>query len=442
MTLAELKNKRIAILGLGVNNRKLADYLRRNSINFEVFENWQKPEKLSQKLDGFEILFRTPGLPFMSEPVQRVLARGAAVYSQTKLFFDLCPARLIGVTGTKGKGTTATLIGKLLGAASRKVWLAGNIGTDPFDFLDQLSEQDWVVLELSSFQLQDLHKSPHIAVVLQITSEHLDHHKDLQEYINAKKPIVAHQTAGDFAVLNYDNAVTRGFAPLTPGSKIWNSTQNEVKPGCFLREEKVVLNWADRTLEIMPAAESKLIGAFNLENITAAIAAAAAAGVADPGLIREVVSEFRGLPHRLEYVGEINGIKFYDDSFSTTPETAAAALGAFPGPLILIAGGSEKKSEYAPLGRAIAHGLVKALLPIGRTGGRIAKAAREQGYQGRIVDKNLPDMLAIVKEANALARPGDTVLLSPGAASFDMFANYVQRGELFQKFVNRLRTGV
>ncbi len=437
------------ILGLGVNHRQLAGFFKRKSVAFEVIDNWQKPTELQGKLEGFEVVFRTPGLPYNSPAIQQALAKGTKIYSQTKLFFDLCPAKIIGVTGTKGKGTTATLIYRILDAALRpsasggrdqdsKVYLAGNIGKDPFEFLDELKPADLVVLELSSFQLQDLHKSPHVAVVLKITPEHLDHHQSLEEYIGAKKPIVKYQNEQDFAILNYDNEVTSNFAELTKAKIIWNSVDQEVKLGCFRRGEKVVLNWQNQDIEIIDTSEVKLLGRFNLENITAAIAASAAVGVADKELIRKAVSEFRGLPHRLEFVREVKGVKFYNDSFSTTPETAIAAISAFSSPLILIVGGSDKNADYADLARAIADSKIKALIPIGTTGPKVANFARKAGFAGRIIAVKPSSMETIVLEANSIAESGDVVLLSPASASFDMFKNYKHRGEMFKKFVTRL----
>lgn len=448
MTLSELKNKKIAILGLGVNNRKLVDYLRAKQVKFDVIDGWQKAEELVGKLDDYQVIFRTPGLSLSSLALRQAASKGAMIWSQTKLFFDLCPCPIIGVTGTKGKGTTATLISQILEAAAlrqaqgSKAYLAGNIGRDPFEFLDLIKPQDWVVLELSSFQLQDLHRSPHIAVVLRITPEHLDYHENLQEYIDAKKTILKFQTAADFKVLNYDSEVTRDFAKFSPAKVFWTSLMQEVKPGCFVSGEKIMLNSDSESREIMSASEVGLVGKFNLENITAGIAASGAAGVDDAEVIRKAVRAFRGLPHRLELAAEIQGVKFYDDSCSTTPETAEAAISAFAEPLILIVGGSEKKSDYSGLAEAIAKGRIKALIPIGITGPVIAKLSRAAGFDGRILDVNLENMESIVAEANKFAEPGEVVLLSPASASFDMFANYQQRGELFQKYVNKLTTHV
>lgn len=438
MTLDELRGKQIAVLGLGENHKHLVRYFDKHKIRYTLIDKWQSD--LDLDVLGFEVVFRTPGLRFNSKPIQEAASRGAQIYSQTKLFFDLCPAKIIGVSGTKGKGTTATLISKILEAAvprqarDSKVYLAGNIGRDPFEFLDELVASDWVVLELSSFQLQDLHRSPHVAVMLKITPEHLDYHKDFEEYLAAKKSIVKFQSEKDYAVLNYDSEVTRELARETRAQIFWNSITQEVKPGCFVRGENIVLDDAP----IMKVSEVGLIGMFNLENVTAAIAAAAAAGVRDQDAISRAVSEFRGLPHRLEFAAEIKGVRYYDDSFSTTPQTAMAALSVFTEPIILIAGGSEKNADYTELAETIAQKKVKSLLAIGITGPKIASAARKAGFVGKIYDTGLTDMEKIAAKADEITDPGDIVLLSPASASFDMFVNYKQRGELFKKFVNKL----
>jgi len=440
MKLQDLKNKKIVVLGMGINHEKLASHLRKHQIQFDTIEQWKNPDELVTKLEKYQVVFRTPGLPFLSEAVQRVIRRGGRVTSQTQLFFGLCPAPIIGVTGTKGKGTTATLLSKILERGSgRKIWLAGNIGLDPFDFLEKLRPEDLVVLELSSFQLQDMSRSPHVAVVLKITPEHLDHHRDFREYVLAKENIVKHQKNTDFAVVNYDSEVTREFAKFSLGKIFWNSTEEPVKPGCFIRSEKIILADEKREIEVMQTGEVRLLGRFNLENVTAAIAAAAAVGVSDPVVIREVVSGFEGLPHRLEFVRSVGNVKFYNDSFATTPETTMAALSAFSEPTVLIVGGSEKNADYTQLGSTIAGSKVAALLPIGKTGPRIAESARRAGYRGKILDRAFGNMEEIVVVANEVARPGDVVLLSPASASLDMFSNYKHRGELFKKFVSRLK---
>lgn len=438
MNLSDLVNKKIAILGEGTNHQNLIKYLKNNRVKFTVIKAWRKPSDLSRKVLDFDLLFRSPGLPLLSEPIERAREKNITIYSQTKLFFDLCPAQIIGVTGTKGKGTTASLIANILKNAGHTVWLAGNIGQDPFAFLDEIKPEDWVVLELSSFQLQDLHKSPHISVVLNITSEHLDHHKDFAEYLGAKQQMVRYQSGKDMVVLNYDHEVSRNFAHLSPAQVIWDSLETEVNPGCFVKDGEIILSSQKQRESILKVSEVGLVGWFNLENVTAAIAATGATGLASGRVIKKTIQAFKGLPHRLEFVAEIRGVKYYNDSASTTPETAMAAISAFNFPIILIAGGSEKKSDYLPLAKKIVSSPVKALISIGITGPVIAQLARREGFVGKILDQRFANMEQIVKSAEEIAKEGDLVLFSPAAASFDMFANYKQRGKLFCKFVRRL----
>ncbi len=435
MTLDDLQGKKIALLGLGVNHQYLAEFFKRQRIGFQVFQNWSSFDELLGKLDDFDVVFRTPGLPYLAKPIQQARENGVIIYSQTKLFFDLCPGKIAGITGTKGKGTTASLLSKILEAGNQRAWLGGNIGTDPFAFLDKVQKDDWVVLELSSFQLQDLHHSPTLAVVLKITPEHLDHHHTFAEYVDAKSAIVRFQKKGDFAVLNYDNEVCQKLSQLTSGTVWWNSIVQEVKPGCFVKDQDIYLS---EHKVLMPISEVKLLGRFNLENVTAAATAAIAVGMTDTRAIRKAVSEFSGLPHRLEFVREIRGVQFFNDSFSTTPETAIAAISAFSKPLILIIGGSEKKADYQGLTDAIIKQKIKAFLAIGVTGSKIAKAASAKGFQGQIIEKKFSDMEEIIIAANQVAKAGDIVLLSPGSASFDLFKNYKDRGEQFRKAVNNL----
>src|SRR3989344_2025116 len=291
------KGKKIAVVGLSVEGLDSTRFFAREGALVTCLDRRTKVELGStydeltglgvsfelgdwylSHLDKFDLIVRTAGISprEFSEYKDKLT-------SQTKLFFDLCEAPIIGVTGTKGKGTTSSLIFKILEAAAlrqahgRKVYLAGNIGRDPFEFIDKLTPNDFVILELSSFQLQDLHKSPHIAVVLKITPEHLDHHQDLAEYIEAKTSIVRFQSASDFAVLSYDSESTRTFAGKTKARIVWNSIKQEVKPGCYATDRKIFLNGEI----VAKTAEVALLGRFNLENVTAAIAAAAAAGVTD-----------------------------------------------------------------------------------------------------------------------------------------------------------------
>jgi len=348
-------NKNIAILGLGEEGLDLFTWLNNNSQNCQITVFDQKPAKDIKKLKGisyslgknyldrgltnFDIIFRSPGIHRLHPAIIKAEAQGVVISSSTKLFFDLCPCPIIGVTGTKGKGTTTTLIGKILQDSDKTCYIAGNIGKPTLELLPQLKTSDLVCLELSSFQLQDLHKSPHIAVVLNITSEHLDIHQTTQEYQQAKANIVKHQAKKDLAVINLDYPVSKSFAKKTQAQIYWFSRQQKTN-GSYVKDKNIYLN---KTL-IGESDKLLLRGQHNWENITAAITAAKLTG-ASLAAIKQAVFNFKGLEHRLELVGEINDIKFYNDSFSTTPETAIAALKSFAEPTIMILGGSDKGSD-------------------------------------------------------------------------------------------------
>ena len=315
MNLQILQKKKIAVVGLGVNNRKMSEYFSNHGINFEVIDGWKNPDELIGKLDRFDIIFRTPGLPFLSKAILQANRAGVEISSQTELFFSLCPAKIIGVTGTKGKGTSAALLAKIFTESNQLFFLAGNIGRDPFEFLDELSFEHLVIMELSSFQLQDLEISPHVAVVLNITADHLDHHQTKDEYLRSKGPILSYQNNKDFAIL--DKRLPDSFKNLGQGKKIFFDPKEA------------------------SGYKTKLLGKHNLENIAAAVEVAKLFKV-NPELIKQAVAAFMPLPHRLSYVRKYNDITYIDDSYSTNPDATMAAIDSFDGNIVLILGGMDK----------------------------------------------------------------------------------------------------
>jgi UDP-N-acetylmuramoylalanine--D-glutamate ligase len=464
----KILSQHIGILGLGDENIALVNYLikagadnitvcdqsgreelqaniskistQRNNINFRLGESYL------DKLENFDIIFRSPGLPYLNEKIQDAKNRGVIVSSAIKLFFDLSPSPIIGVTGTKGKGTTSTLISEILKCSDklqktnieRKIFLAGNIGNSPLEFLDNLTSRDIVILELSSFQLQDMDISPHVAVVLDVKSDHLNYHKNQQEYISSKENIVKHQNPDDIAIINFDYATSQNFAKLTQAKKYWFSRKSKVDDGAYVLNGEVYLNISDETHLIAKASEITLRGNHNLENICASITAARLVG-ADIDSIQKTIKSFPGLEHRLEFIKEKNNIKFYNDSFSTTPDTAIAAIKSFTEPIILIAGGSEKNADYSELAKTIIDSNVKTAILIGQTGPRITKEIRNLKIENRrmkIIDtcKNINEVICAVKTE---MKDGDVVLLSPASASFDWFRSYKDRGVQFKRAVEK-----
>src|SRR3989344_9483263 len=478
------KSKKIAVIGVGVEGKSSAKWLRKHGAKVTLLD--QKDNKNYLKnLDQYDIIVRSAGVK--RSVIEQVLPKGskAIITSQTKLFFDRCPSKIIGVTGTKGKGTTATLIYEMLKKDLLDAYLGGNIGKPPLDFLDTLSNQSIVVLELSSFQLQDIQKSPHIAVLLMITSEHLDYHADTNEYVHAKQNLIRFQTKKDFSVINKDYPASRGSDIHTEATVFWVSREGEVENGCFVKDGKIVIRSALRSLrqfgdssnssldqgfslaraklskhdsenslfksaphakapralfneKIIKIKDILLPGRHNLENACAAVMAALCASVSKQS-ITLVLKTFQGLPHRLELAGEINGVRYYDDSFSTTPETAIAAIEAFREPEVLILGGSSKNSDFTKLGEVIYKAKnIRAIIGIGVEWERIKSAFSNQHLAFRIVE-GCSSMKEIVRVASDMVKEGDVVLLSPACASFDMFKNYKDRGEQFKKEVNRLK---
>lgn len=460
MRFEELKKKKVAIIGLGIEGISTAEYFLKHNISFSILDEKSEEELLkvgnewermitklkeknvplflgqmitSVRLQQFDVIVRSPGISLHKNYLQK-LPLITVLTSHTKLFFDNCPSKVIGVTGTKGKGTTSSLIYEMLKEAGLDAYLGGNIGKPPLDFLDILTTQSVVVLELSSFQLQDMQKSPHISVMLMVTSEHLDYHKNTAEYVDAKRNIVRFQTGDDMAILNMDYSSTVKSAEKTSAKVAWVSRYKEVATGCFVRNNKVILRSNGQETEVINIADILLPGAHNLENICAATMAAYFGGVSIPD-IAFVLKTFKGLEHRLELVKEMNGVKYYDDSFSTVPETAIAAISAFTAPEILILGGSSKNSDFTELGKIISQTPnIKAIIGIGVEWRRIKQRITIQDLKCKIIE-GLTTMEEIVTTAHALAESGDVVLLSPACASFDMFKNYKDRGNQFKKWV-------
>ena len=427
-------NNKIAILGLGEEGKDLLAFIKKNSrhSSIKVFDKIK-----TVNLENFDLIFRSPGFHRLSPMLKKAEKAGVKISSATKLFFELCPAKIIGVTGTKGKGTTSTLISQILKESSKKVYLAGNIGHSPLKLLGRLKPSDWVVLELSSFQLQDLNLSPKIAVGLNITSEHLDVHRSTAEYRKAKQNILAWQKSNDRAVLNADYPLTRSWQKLTKATTYWFSRQHKVK-GSYVAKGKIYLHLKAKPIQVGSADKLQLRGEHNRENVTAAITASALAG-AKVTAIKRAVFAFKGLEHRLELVRKVGGVNWYNDSFSTTPETAMAAIGSFSEPMTIILGGSEKGSNYRGLGRLIVKSRnLQTIILIGKTAGKIESAIKNAGkFNGKII-KGLRSMTAIVKMADKQSLPGGVVVLSPAAASFDMFKNYKDRGNQFKTAVKKL----
>jgi len=430
----------IAIVGFGAEGRATYDFFAGqgghtlticdNNTSVEVPAGAQGAlgEAYLDNLDRFDLIVRSagikPGLILGKNP-----GVAGKMTTHVEEFFKACPTRnIIGVTGTKGKGTTSTLITNMLEANGQQVRLGGNIGVPPLTFLGELAPESWVVLELSSFQLIDLHHSPHIAVCLMVVPEHLDWHSSLNEYLDAKEHLFVHQTVDDLAIYNAENEASYRIASAGMGQTVPFMTP----PGAAVQHDVITID----DQGIIAVGDLKLLGKHNWQNACAAVTAVWRAGFTDPEPLRKVLSEFSGLEHRLEFVRELNGVRYYDDSFGTTPETAMVAIEAFAQPKILILGGSDKGASYDELAATVADTTVRQVLLIGDQAERIRLALEAAGFTDYNPGGN--SMGEIVQNARQLAQPGDVVLLSTGCASFGMFHNYKDRGDQFKQAVSAL----
>lgn len=430
---------KIAILGFGMQGRSAYEYWRQgnNATICDAKETLELPEGASSSLgsgylanlDRFDLIVRSPSVH--PHEIVRANSRGILdkVTSVTNEFFRVCPTKhIIGVTGTKGKGTTSTLVAKMLEAGGKRVHLGGNIGTPPLDLLkSHIQPEDWVVLELANFQLIDLKYSPHIAVCLMVVPEHLDWHADMKEYVAAKQQLFRWQAPEDIAIYFSENKISKKVASAGQARLIPFFTP----PGAFVESGFVGIDGQI----ICHASKLKLLGTHNWQNICAAVTAVWQISK-NSEAISSVLTSFGGLEHRLEFVREVNGVKYYDDSFGTTPETAMVALEAFAEPKVMILGGSDKGAEFAELARKVKSSNVRAVVLAGATAPKIKSALARVGFLS-VVDGG-GNMASIVWSAKQATQGGDVVLLSPACASFGMFKNYRARGEEFKKAVNGL----
>ncbi|MFC1649138.1 UDP-N-acetylmuramoyl-L-alanine--D-glutamate ligase [Patescibacteria group bacterium] len=445
------KDKKVAVVGFGIEGKDVTKHLVGHGAEVTVLDIREDVDKkgfeevkfetgkqyLNRGLKDYEIIVRSPGVYRYIDEIIKAEEVGSMVTSPTEIFFENCPAKIIGVTGTKGKGTTATLIYEILKSSGKDVRLAGNIGKPFLGMLSKLNKDTWVVLELSSFQLIDLEKSPHISVVLNITTDHLDWHKDRNEYVNSKKSIVKYQTTEDVAVLNKDYPDSTSFSKIGKGKKLFYSVAKNVK-GSYVKNGTIFLD-IDKKTTIGDTGDLILRGRHNWENVCAAACASYVAG-ADLGAIKKTIFSFKGYEHRLEFVRELNGVKFYNDSAGTGPETAIAAINSYDESLVLIMGGFEKNLDYSEMAKVIAaKKSVQNIIFIGDIGLRLEKEIRSAGYRGSTTQLGKISMNKIVNKAFSAAAKGSSVLLAPATSSFDMFENYRQRGDQFKEAVQKLK---
>ena len=451
----KLNGKKIAMCGIGISNTPLImSFLDKGARVFacdkrnreQIGEIADRLEEAGAELrlgesylDDLEvdIIFRTPGMSFNLPELERARKRGIAVTSEMEVFFDLCPATIFAITGSDGKTTTTTLIAKMLEADGKRVFVGGNIGKPLLPEIENISANDFVVVELSSFQLISMRKSPDVAVVTNVAPNHLDVHKDMDEYIEAKKNVLLHQNAFSRTVLNRDNEITEGFRQFVRGQSLGFSMERKLHNGAWL-DEKGILHMAYRGIDV-PVIDRKqiaVIGDHNVQNYLAAITAVW--GYVSLDSIKTVAREFKGVEHRIEFVREVNGVKYYNDSIASSPTRTIAGLRAFDQKVVLIAGGYDKHIPFDAMMPYVTK-KVKTLYLCGATADKIEATLKAyDGYDGTpevIRTKNIEEA---VKLANKNCEAGDIVTLSPACASFDAYPNFVARGNHFKEIVNSL----
>lgn len=451
-----IADKRIALCGIGISNTplvlkflkmgarvfacdrreraaigELADRLEQAGAELRLGDNYLKNLEV-------DVIFRTPGMNFNLPELEEARHKGIAVTSEMEVFFDLCPATILAVTGSDGKTTTTTLIAKMLEAAGKKVHIGGNIGRPLLPELDNISPEDFVVVELSSFQLISMRKSPDVAVITNVAPNHLDVHKDMDEYIGAKKNIMLHQNAFSRTVLNLDDKITSGFAKDVRGQLLYSSMEKKIKNGAWIDEDgNIFMSYRGINAPIMNKKDIALMGEHNVANYLSAISAVW--GYVGAEEIRTVAKEFTGVEHRIEFVRELDGVKYYNDSIASSPTRTIAGLKSFDGNVILLAGGYDKHIPFEPMVPYIIQ-KVKLLILTGPTADKIEKSVKDNpkymGYNPDIVRaKDLTEAVAI---AHKNAVKGDIVTLSPACASFDAFPNFAVRGDKYKELVNSL----
>ncbi|NTV89360.1 MAG: UDP-N-acetylmuramoyl-L-alanine--D-glutamate ligase [Clostridiales bacterium] len=467
----DIQGKKVAVLGIGISNTPLIKYLAALGVDitaFDMSEEKQLAASLKEleglkvayslgrdylkSLKGFDIIFKTPKVRFDIPELVAEKSRGAEITSEMEVFCNLCPARIFAVTGSDGKTTTTTLIHLMLKEQGYNCWLGGNIGTPLLDRIDDISESDMVVLELSSFQLHTMNNRLQTAVVTNLSPNHLDVHLSMEEYAAAKKNIFLHQKQEDLLILNAANDITRGFASEAKGRIAWfgregaggynainglmASEGSKSADGVYTINRDIVSIDEGKLQKIMEVDDILLPGVHNVENYLAAIAAVK--GFVDHENMRKVAMTFRGVEHRIEFVAEVNGVSFYNDSIGSSPTRTEASINSFKKPVILIAGGYDKHIPYDEMGKVLSE-KVKCLVLIGQTGPLIEKALREEtvrtGKGAEVPSVYCQTLQEAVETAYSKAVKDDIILLSPASASFDMFRNFEERGEKFKAAV-------
>ena len=453
-----VKGKKIAFIGVGVTNTDCIRLFAKKGAEVSVLDRKSR-EQLGALADefeqsgirlvlgdgyldgltGYDAVFRAPGMYFHHPALEKARQEGAVITSEMELFFRLCPCKTYAVTGSDGKTTTTTLIAEMLKASGKKVYKGGNIGGALLPVVEEVSSDDAAVVELSSFQLISMRQSLDVAVITNVAPNHLDVHRDMQEYIDSKKNLILHQDGFSRTVLNRDNAITRDMTGLVRGELLTFSRQEAPRFGAYLRQDGMLcMRCHGAETEILPMEQIQLPGLHNVENFLAAYSAVW--GDVPVEIMARTAREFGGVEHRMELVRELGGVKWYNDSIGTSPTRTIAGLKAFGQKIILIAGGYDKKIPYEPLAPYLCE-KVSHLILMGATGPKIQQALEAcPDYDGQHPALHWAEsMEQAVQTADGLAGSGDIVALSPASASFDLYPNFEKRGEHFKRLVAALK---
>ena len=450
-----LDGKSIAILGLGVSNIPLLDYFYDKNVKVTIFNQTILSDEIMEKINfygyktnigadcfskihDFDIIFRSPSCMPNTPELEKAKESGTIITSEIEQVLKLAPCKIIGVTGTEGKTTTTSIIYEIVKKAGYKCYLGGNIGKPIFTQINEIKPEDIIILELSSFQLMDMQISPDISIVTNVFPDHLNIHKSYEEYQNAKKNIFLHQNSNGIVILNKDNEITRKFADEAKGEVVFFSSKEHLENGYFYdrSDETIKYSKNGEYVKILKNDETKLRGVHNYENICAALAATSP--ITDIETQVSAIKQFKGVEHRLEFVREINNVKYYNDSIGTSPASTMAGLNAFDENIILLAGGSDKGLDYTEIGKVIAE-KVRLLILTGPTSDKIENATRQALAKNKKIEIwHCYSMKQAVGIAYSKAELGDIVLLSPASASFDAYKNFEERGNKFKEIVNSL----
>ncbi|MDD6084475.1 MAG: UDP-N-acetylmuramoyl-L-alanine--D-glutamate ligase [Oscillospiraceae bacterium] len=453
----DLKTKKVAFIGTGVSHNDLIRLFLKKGISVTILDRKTKDkfediynefkslgadfilgDAYLDSLNKFDVVFRTPGMYFNNPALTKAREDGVVVTSEMEVFFDLCPCKIYAVTGSDGKTTTTTLISEMLSESGFTVYKGGNIGKALLPVIENIKENDRAVVELSSFQLISMRESPDVAVITNIAPNHLDVHGTMEEYIESKVNIIAHQTAFSRTVLNLDNEITNGLSSKVRGKLVKFSRHSVPERGAYLNENNVLCYKENgEVTEVVKAEDIRIPGMHNVENHLTAISAVW--GEVKPETIVKVAKNFGGVEHRIEFVRELDGVKWYNDSIATSPTRVLAGLNSFNQKLIVIAGGYDKKIPFEPMAETV-NEKVKALILMGLTAPKIEKAITEAANYNpeNIKIYHADSMENAVEIAKEISTNGDIVTLSPACASFDLYPNFEVRGNHYKRLVEAL----